>query len=311
MDKLLSTSGDYWRRPSKNGSASMALQYIKHEAISLRRHSEFSEAWLHDRIANDTSILGLGELDVIGKELALSGGGRLDMLLADFENGIRYEIEIMLGATDPSHIIRTLEYWDLERRRYPAYDHVAVLVAEDVTSRFLNVMSLLAGSIPLVAIQLSALRVGEQVLLHFVKVLDQRQLREDTAAESAGEEASRATWDKKIGVTTMQVCDRVAAIANEVADPPLELRYKKTRVTLGTNGSFFNRVLFWPKKNFVWMRIRVSNAEQWISRLQDANLEAVMLPTGKIEVSLQSQDLVDAEPLVRDLVHETIREQHD
>ena len=78
------------------------------------------------------------------------------MLLTDGESNACVEVEIMLGATDPSHIVRCIEYWDIERRRYPAYDHVAVLVAEDITSRFLNVMSLLAGSIPLVAIQLTA-----------------------------------------------------------------------------------------------------------------------------------------------------------
>src|SRR5438270_9376662 len=102
---------------------------------------------------------------------------------ADAESTLRYEVEIMLGPTDPSHIIRCIEYWDIERRRYPAYDHVAVLVAEDITSRFLNVMSLLAGTIPFVAIQLNALRVSDAIILDFVTVLDQRVLRRDDATE--------------------------------------------------------------------------------------------------------------------------------
>ena len=59
----------------------------------------------------------------------------------------RYEVEIQLGPTDESHIIRTIEYWEIERRRYPQYEHVAVIVAEDVTSRFLNVINLLNGSV--------------------------------------------------------------------------------------------------------------------------------------------------------------------
>ena len=71
----------------------------------------------------------------------------------------------MLGPTDQSHIIRAIEYWDIERRRYPAYDHVAVLVAEDITARFLNVLSLFAGTVPLVAIQLNALQIGEMITL--------------------------------------------------------------------------------------------------------------------------------------------------
>ena len=61
---------------------------------------------------------------------------------------------------DESHIIRTIEYWDIERRRYPQYDHIAVIVAEDVTSRFLNVISLFNGSIPLMAIQIKGIEVN-------------------------------------------------------------------------------------------------------------------------------------------------------
>ena len=132
------------------------LEYVKAVPISLKGHPDFSERWLHDQISADPSLLGLGELTVIAREKVQIGAGRLDMLLtdADAESPVRYEIEIMLGPTDPSHIIRTIEYWDIERRRYPAYDHIAVLVAEQVTARFLNVIALFAGSIPIVAIQL-------------------------------------------------------------------------------------------------------------------------------------------------------------
>ncbi len=56
---------------------------------------------------------------------------------------------MQLGATDESHIIRTSEYWDIERRKYPQYDHTAVIVAEDITSRFLNVVGLFNGFIPI------------------------------------------------------------------------------------------------------------------------------------------------------------------
>jgi hypothetical protein len=70
----------------------------------------------------------------------------------------RYEVEIQLGKTDECHIFRTIEYWDLEKKRYPQYDHIAVLIAEDITSRFLNIISLLNGFIPLVALQLNAIR---------------------------------------------------------------------------------------------------------------------------------------------------------
>jgi hypothetical protein len=56
-----------------------------------------------------------------------------------------------LGMTDESHIIRTVEYWDTERRRWPQYEHVAVIVAEEITGRFFNVISLFNGFIPIIA----------------------------------------------------------------------------------------------------------------------------------------------------------------
>jgi hypothetical protein len=148
------------------------LRYVKADAITLRGHPSFNEAWLQDRIAEDTSILGLGDVEVVERERRQEKAGRLDLLLYDRGDNTRYEVELMLGTTDESHIIRCLEYWDIERRRYPAYDHCAVLVAENVTSRFLNILSLFAGTVPMVAIQLSALKIGDQIVLNFVTVLD-------------------------------------------------------------------------------------------------------------------------------------------
>ena len=84
-----------------------------------------------------------------------------------------------------SHIVRCIECWDIERRRSPAYDHVTVLVAEDITSRFLNVMSLLAGRIPLVAIQLNA-------SLNFNSVTTGRWMTESRV--EAGRSGSSGRW---------------------------------------------------------------------------------------------------------------------
>ena len=139
----------------------------------------------------------------------------------------------------------------MERRRYPAYDHVAVLVAEEVTSRFLNVMSLLSGSIPLVAIQLNALQVDQHFVLDFVKVLDQRELREDDIAEGVGPKVDRQWWEDRKGSGSLQLCDKLLDIAREKAKLSLELRYAKSSVSIGVPGSFFHLLIAWPKKGFV------------------------------------------------------------
>ncbi len=83
--------------------------YTKLKIASLKNHPDYNEKWLQDLIANDPEILGLGSLVVKDRERPHRGGGRLDMLLQD-EDGIgRYEVEIQLGASDESHIIRTIE----------------------------------------------------------------------------------------------------------------------------------------------------------------------------------------------------------
>jgi hypothetical protein len=112
--------------------------FVKAEKFWLRDHPTLNEKWVQEQIAADPSMLGLGKLVLRDKERAQPHAGRLDLLLQDPESNRRYEVEVQLGKTDESHIIRTLEYWDIERKRYPQYDHCAVIVAEDITARFLN-----------------------------------------------------------------------------------------------------------------------------------------------------------------------------
>src|SRR5690606_29330292 len=134
---------------NKLNSNIMAMKYSKTEIISLKNSAEYNEKWLQARIEEDPSLLNLGELEFVHTEKIMVGGGRLDTILKDINTNRRYEIEIQLGKTDESHIIRTLEYWDIERKRNPQVEHCAVIIAEDITSRFLNVISLFNGYVPI------------------------------------------------------------------------------------------------------------------------------------------------------------------
>lgn len=162
---------------------SIDSRFLKPAPISLKSITDFNEAKLKEIIVDDPSILGLGNLKVKNIEKIQPGAGRLDLLLYDPDDEeVRYEVELQLGKTDESHIIRCSEYWDIERKRYPTYDHTAVLVAEDVTSRFLNVISLFNGSIPLIALRLTALQIDDKIVLSFTKVLD-KAVQEDEVIE--------------------------------------------------------------------------------------------------------------------------------
>ena len=102
----------------------MSLKFIKPEKNLLASHPEYREKWVQERIGEDPSILGLGDTVLKDKERNLPWGG-LDLLFQDAESSTPYEVEIMLGSTDESHIIRTLEYWDVERTQHPKYEHYA------------------------------------------------------------------------------------------------------------------------------------------------------------------------------------------
>jgi hypothetical protein len=147
------------------------------------------------------------------RERRQTKAGRLDLLLQDPNSYKRYEVELQLGPTDETHIIRCIEYWDIERKRYPQYEHCAVLVAEDITSRFLNVVSLFNGALPLIAIQVQAYEVGEHVTLVFTTVLDEMQrglVDEDEDAISAP--TDRAYWENEKGTPkTVALMDRAGS----------------------------------------------------------------------------------------------------
>ena len=145
------------------------------------------EHWLRDMIYEDPSILGLGELQAVMKEKTQAQAGRLDLLLTDPEDDSMYEVELQLGATDESHIIRTIEYWDNEKRRWPNRSHTAVLVAEEMTQRFFNVVQLLSMAVPIIGIQANIIRVGDTTALHFIKVIDSYKGPEPPPPPTIGE----------------------------------------------------------------------------------------------------------------------------
>ena len=129
----------------------MTLELEKATPVPLRTLG-LDEKWLQDRISSDPTILGLGDnLEIAGREHHQPIGGRIDFFMRNAEEQVYYEVEVMLGSVDESHIIRTIEYWDIERQRRPQWDHRAVIVAEQITTRFFNVLRLLQGGAKLKA----------------------------------------------------------------------------------------------------------------------------------------------------------------
>jgi len=253
----------------------MTKGYTPHDRFSLKNHPEFNEKWVQDLMANDPSILGLGDLVLRDRERVHPRAGRLDLLLQDPESKRRYEVELQLGSTDEAHIIRSIEYWDIERKRYPQYDHCAVLIAEDITSRFLNVVSLFNGTIPLIAIQMQALKIADSVTLVFTTVMDELSrgyIDEDEDAESAP--TDRTYWEKRGSKATVGLADQLLTVLREL-DPSLDLKYNKFYIGLSKDGQPYNFVTFRPKKSQLNFEVKLPQSDDLDTKIEAAGLETL------------------------------------
>ncbi len=197
-----------------------------------------NEYWLQDQIAENPSVLQLGELEVISRERRQSSGGRLDMLLSDPEDGSMYEVEIMLGETDETHIIRTIEYWDNERRVRPKRQHYAVIVAESITKRFYNVIHLLSNAIPIIAVQVNIIEAAGNHVLHFSKILD---TYEEPESDDAGPDEihDEEYWGKRAAWTLDAAKALLEVVMPVFGQPVLHLKKNYIAIRVRDNNYLF------------------------------------------------------------------------
>jgi len=250
-----------------------AMNYIKSEIISLKNSTTHNEKWLQARIEEDPTILGLGDLDFRNTEKILPGGGRLDTILYDPEYKKLYEVEIQLGKTDESHIIRTIEYWDIERKKNPQYEHCAVIIAEDVTSRFLNIISLFNGFIPLIAIQVKAVKIENNISLFFTKVLDENKF--DIFEESRdAEPTDKEYWIKKATQGTVSLVDKIISSLAEPVEG-YSLKYNKHYIGIAKDNNANNFISFIPRKTFVLFSVKLEQSEEVDKLIESSSLDTM------------------------------------
>ena len=243
------------------------LNFFRHELLNLRRNSQIDEQWIGDKIEEDPSlIVGLGEeVDVIKRERR-QPYGRLDFLMQDEDEKIRYALELQLGSADPSHIVRVVNYWNHERKRHPDYEHFPVLVAEDIPEKYLEFISTI--DVPMIVYKLLPIRTQDKVSLVFSKILDMRAPLDERENDST-EETNRSYWEKKGTNETIDILDNLYKVVQKI-DPVFELKYNKFHIGLRKrNGSVHNFVAFKPKKKFLKLEVRKVEKDEKLNRLLD------------------------------------------
>ncbi len=283
------------------------MKLVKPEKLNLLTHKQLNKTWVQQVIADDPAILGLGDLILKDKERIHPKAGRLDLLLQDAESKRRYEVEIQLGKVDESHIIRTIEYWDIERKRYPQYDHCAVIIAEDITSRFLNVIGLFNGFIPLIAIQMSAYQLSEgEVSLIFTTVLDEVSLGLVEEDEETKEVTDRNYWETIKGTKqTVALADQLLTIVKEFS-PHLDFKYNKYYIGLANNGQPNNFVIFRAKKSSLLLEIRLKQSSEIQEKLDEAKLDTMEYESkwGRYRIRVDKNDITKHKDLLKQLMQQ-------
>lgn len=278
------------------------IKLAKLEKINLSKHPIIKESWIQQQIAEDPSILGLGDLILKDKERIQPRAGRLDILLQEPETKKRYTVEIQLGKTDEAHLVRTLEYYDIERKRYPQYQHCAVIVAEDITTRFLNVISMFNGTIPLIAIQMKAYQTVDGISLVFTKILDEVNLGLVDEDEEVQEVVDKEYWAKKTPPDVMKMTEECLSIVKSVV-PEAEFKFNKHYIGLTTNDYINNFITIGPRKKYFVLSIRISSNEEVKNLIEDSGLDVREYNRwGRYDIIIQKSDLKDNKDLLENLI---------
>lgn len=201
---------------------------------------------------------------------------------------------------DPSHIIRTIEYWDIESRRYPQYEHIAVLVAENVSTRFLNVVLRISGQIPLMVLQVNVLDVNGVLALVVTKVLDMMRLGADAAVRETPTDLGH--WESHASATGLRI---VKALHQKIlaVEAEMEMNYTKHYIGLSRQGKIRNFIEFRPKKG-AWVRVdfRIPEDPDIDDKLENSGLNVMSYDRGKYRVNLSERDIEENGDILESLI---------
>jgi hypothetical protein len=260
-----------------------------------------NEAWLQKFIFDNPSVLGLGDLQGVRRERVQSSGGRLDMLLTEPSSNDMYEVEIMLGETDESHIIRTIEYWDAEKRRWPQRKHTAVLVAERINSRFYNVLHLLSLNCPIIGIQCNALEVDGKTGLHFTRIID-AYVEAEVELDEESSPQDEKLWQQRFPLQ-VKLAQKLESLAKE-SFQDVELRFVPQYMAI--RGGRYDRVKMWSRKGdrvLIGYRLDEAYFEEGVAACEAARIEPIQKrSTNELQFITDLKTLLEQADLHRQLL---------
>ena len=157
--------------------------------------------------------------------------------------------------------------------------------------------------IPLVAIQMKALKVGNNVGLVFTTVVDQMPLGLVDEDEEVQETTDRSYWEQRSSKKTVTIADELLELAR-IHDRSLELKYNKFYIGLSKGGRPSNFVIFRPKKEFLRFEPRLKSTSETQEFLSSAGLDVMDYDSrwGRYRIRLQPADMDKSKKILAEVV---------
>lgn len=241
------------------------------DKIMLKGNPIIKERHIQDIIADNSKILGLGDdLTLVGKEMRQDDGRRLDLLFQDKNSNKIYEVEIQLGRLDESHLSRAVGYWNVERKKYPLYKHSAVVIAECIEDRMLDLIKLFKEDVPIIVIKMTAdkkenEKENEKCLKFEIIDLNKRNDTEnnnDNAVKGEYEpfkESDIYFREKEVSETAKEIVDKICYLLQKKVHPHMKIYY--TKKYIGFKKEY--------RDQFVWIETRCAPVDK--SMLKQSN----------------------------------------
>jgi len=151
------------------------------------------------------------------------------------------------------------------------------------------------------AIQLSAFRLDDTIVLHPVKVLDVIEEISEVGSDPI-EQVDRAYWESKCHTQSIAIVDKiVGSLRGEGVDP--KLTYNRWHIAMGTTA--YNFCWFHPRKSAGLCHIEVRVGEtrdSVLTSLQEKGIDASPRRTENLTLSVTAKGLDEQSQLITDVL---------
>jgi hypothetical protein len=165
------------------------------------------------------------------------------------------------------------------------------------------VIRLLNRAVPIIAIQLSAFRLSDEVILQFTRVLDTYEFSAGPEDEESAEQVDLGYWQKKTKPESLAIVTAIKELTPTDKGEP-RITYNKYHIALGMSG--YNFCWFYPRKTIAHshMNVKVGNENrpEILKKLEDAGIEAENHRQDSIRLNLSTKEIQENRAVISEVL---------